>query len=684
MVVPHREMYWSIPYHNLIYLFLLVALAIFGYTVWQKYRLWTLGKPEKRWDQFWRRLFLVIWNSFGHPRLLREWYPGGLHFILFWGIVVMIFAAALEFFQAWFGLHLLYGSFYLVVSWALDVFGLLGIIAILLFAVRRYIQRPARLDNKPDDAWVLLIVLLILCTGFLLEGLRISAKFDPWAAWTPVGNWVATWFAGTNPETAISAYQILWWFHFALVMGVIVYTPYSKFFHVLTSPLNQFFQNLGPRGVCTAIDFENEEIEQFGVANLGDFTWKQLFELEACVRCGRCQDNCPAHLSGKPLSPKEMTQNLKTHLLEKGPLLVKQKEDQKKGAEAEKEVAAAGEKERAILEKSIIGDVITEDEIWACTTCRSCMEQCPSYVEHIDRIIELRRNLVLMESRFPSEMQLAFRNMENNANPWGVGWASRADWAEGLEVKVLAEDSDVEILYWPGCAGAFDDRNKRVAVAMVKLMKAAGVNFGILGTEEKCCGDSARKLGNEYLFQSLAQENIETLKGYNVKKIVTQCPHCYNTLAKDYRQFGGEFEVWHHTEFLLDLIKTGRLKPARQLDKRVTYHDSCYLGRYNEIYAQPRNILKSIPGVSLVEMARREKKSFCCGAGGGRMWLEETLGQKLYLMRTEQALELNPDIIAVACPFCLTMLFDGVKAKEVEEKVQTLDIAEIIAQAVEV
>lgn len=676
-----REIYWNIPEHLLIYVVAVVAVLIMLYGFYRNYLCWRLGKPEpgKRVDRVWDRIKTVLSNGIIQLRTLREPYPGLMHFFIFWGFVFLFLNAVVDFIEILFGWRLLYGAPYLYAALFVDILGFLGLVGIILAAFRRYILRPDRLDNKADDALVLLWLALILVTGFFLSGLRIIATGDPWVAWQPVSATAASIFSGLSLEGQKLFHHVLWWVHAGLVMGIFVYLPYSRLSHLVFGPINQFCRSLAPKGLLTAIDFEQEETEVFGVEKIEDFTWKQLFDTDACTRCGRCQDNCPAYLSGKPLSPKKMTQDLKEHLHAKAPLLIKARLAKEKSG-GEQEAAAADEKTQELLNRVVAGEVIEEEEIWACTTCRACQEQCPVFVEHIQKTVDLRRYLVLTESRFPGEAQLAFRNMENNYNPWGVGWATRADWAEGLGVKILAEESNVDYLYWPGCAGAFDDRNKKVATAMVKILQAAGINFGILGTEEKCCGDSARRLGNEYLYQTLAQENIETMKQYNVKKIITQCPHCFNVFKNEYPQLGGEFEVIHHTQFLWSLIREGRLKPAQGLSEVVTYHDSCYLGRYNDIYQEPRRIIMRVPGVKLVEMPRHLYRSFCCGAGGGRMWLEESIGKRINEMRTEEALQVKPGVVSTACPFCLTMLDDGIKAKEAES-VKVMDLAEILLQS---
>jgi Fe-S oxidoreductase len=449
-------------------------------------------------------------------------------------------------------------------------------------------------------------------------------------------------------------------------LGLVAYLPYSKLFHLVSSTLNIFLRSTGPKGELTPItDFETAET--FGVTTINEFSWKQLLDLDACTRCGRCQDQCPAYLSEKPLTPKKLVQDLKNHLQSEENILLG------KNGKAEGKQGLT----------PLIGSAITADELWSCTSCMACMEQCPVFVEQIPKVVDLRRYLVMMESSFPSEVAGVFRNMEVNSNPWGIGLASRGDWAKSLNVPILseAEDKDIDILYYVGCSGSFDDRNKKVAVAFVQVLQAAGVRFAILGAEEKCCGDSARRMGNEYLFQQLAQENIEAMKKYGVKKIVTTCPHGYNIIKNEYPQLGGTFEVYHHSEFIARLIAEGRLPLVNPVDQRITYHDSCYLGRYNALYSEPRKVITSIPGAGLIEMDRTGERSFCCGAGGGRMWMEEHLGKRINHLRFEDALKTKAGTIGTACPFCLTMLDDATKDKEMEESIKVQDITELIVQA---
>jgi Fe-S oxidoreductase len=456
------------------------------------------------------------------------------------------------------------------------------------------------------------------------------------------------------------------------VLGFLNYLPYSKHAHILTSIPNVFLSSLKPKGALKSIDLEAEGVEKFGATDVEDLTWKQLLDGFTCTECGRCTASCPANITGKKLSPKKIMTDIRHRVAEKGPLLLNRDK-----------VVKVKEGGGDPLENTLLHHYLTAEELFACTTCMACIQECPVNNEHIPAIVDLRRSLVLMESNFPPEVQVVFKNLETNFSPWAFPASNRADWAEGMNIPKMSQAKDAEILFWVGCAGAFDARYTKVTQAFAKLMQKAGIKFAILGTEEKCNGDSARRIGNEYLAQMLMKENITTLNGYNVKKIVTTCPHCFNTLKNEYPQFGGNYEVVHHTDFLLNLIHEDKLKITNEEAAKVTFHDSCYLGRYNDIYDQPREILKAIRGVNTVEMKRSKSKGFCCGAGGGRMWMEETEGKRVNVERIEEALALKPDVIGTACPFCMTMLEDGVKDKEATEIVKVKDLAEILLDAVE-
>jgi len=665
-----REIFWNVGsgVRIPVYLLGLIVVIILIYGFIKHVRLWRIGKAENRIDKPFKRILSFLLFGLGHKRILKEPYPGIMHLFLFWGFLVLFIGTVLIFFQEdftklFFNKIFIFGNFYLIFSFLLDLFGLLAIIGVLLALFRRYVLRPERLDNKFEDGLVLVSLLLILLTGFTNEGLRIASTSQEFERWSFLGWQFNKLFLamGSSEGSFESLHLVSWWIHIILAFGFIGYISYSRLLHLISSPLNQFFRTFSPKGeVKPILDLENAET--FGVGKLSEFTWKQLFDTDACTRCGRCQDNCPAYLSEKPLSPKKVIQDLKSHLVVQGKSL-----SQNKDAEDQT--------------PPIPGNVITEDELWACTTCGACQEVCPVFIEVVDKVVDLRRYLVLMESKFASEVKLFFKNMETNYNPWTIGFATRGDWAKDLKVKILAEDSNVDFLFWVGCAGSFDERNKKVSRTLVNLLEKASINFGILGTEEMCCGETLRRMGNEYLAQILMQQNIELFNKYGVKKIITYCPHCFNTFKNEYPQFGGVYEVFHHTEFLWDLIEKGKLKLTTSVEMSVVYHDSCYLGRYNNIYDAPRKLLESVEDTRLYEMERKKDRSFCCGAGGGRMWMEETLGKRINQMRVVQAVETNASVLATACPYCLTMLEDGIKEKEMEQMISALDVAELVEKA---
>ena len=740
-----RHIFWNIEPYGIILYFLLIPLAaILAYAFYRRYRLWRLGQPDNRFDNLGQRIwsFAVtgVVDGLIHRRFLRDPYPGLMHFLIFWGAIVFLLGAAVDFITHY-GVsgvvngevvHGLWGAPYLGLSFVVDVLGIGVIIGVLIASFRRYIQRPDRLDNKPENAIALALIFVIVLTGFIIEGLRIAyftanpAEFEAiypafgpydssWAVWSP-GGWVfAQMFGGVSGGALLLAHRSMWWFHTALGLGAIIYVAltFSSLAHIVVAPFNVLFRSSRPKGALAPINLE--EAETFGVAKINEFTWKQLLDLDSCTRCGRCQDICPAYLSGKPLSPKKLVQDLRRHWLEVSPDLVVANIKNKKGngdgdvkrSSLEKmmhcldrytfEVGPALLARTGLLRKkgngngdnpeksevSMIGDVVTAEEVWDCTTCRACQEVCPVFVEHIDKVIDMRRNLVLEQAEMPETAEMALRCIEERGHTCKGTTACRTDWCSELDVKLLSEDQDVEFLYFVGCSAALEDRNMKVSAAFGRILQTAGVKFGVLGEEESCCGEPARRMGNEYLFQLQAMKNIETFKRYGVKKIVVSCPHGYNTLKNEYPQFGGEFEVIHHSQFIAELIKQGRLKLKDGLAEKITYHDACYLGRHNDVYNEPRQVVKAIPGAQFTEMARRRSRSFCCGAGGGHMWMEESVGTRISEMRTDQALSTEASVLATACPFCLQMFEDAIKTKEASESIKAMDIAELVAGALE-
>ena len=750
-----REIFWNIgSYGYILYGLLLPLAAILGYSVYKRYRMWSLGQPDNRFDKPRARMksfvSTAVLDGLLHRRFLKDPYPGLMHFLIFWGCIVFLLGAFVDFIthygvtntiigQGGDMVHVrgLSGSAYLGLSFVVDVLGIAVIVGGLIAIFRRYIQKPSRLDNKPENAIALSLIMVIVLTGFIVEGMRIAyfannpeefAIIYPglgdyntgWDVWSP-GGWVfSKMFLGASEGGLTLSHRALWWFHTILGLGAIIYVAlsWSSLAHIVVGPFNALFRSSRPKGALELVQLEDSET--FGVSKINGFTWKQLLDLDACTRCGRCQDNCPAYLSGKALSPKKLIQDLKAHWLAESPKLMAAKvASEKKNGSSNSEGGGQSQpvplKKRALrtldqitfvtvpaivnkvpkpwkkvngngekAEVSMIGGVITPEVIWDCTTCRACMEACPMFIEHIDKIIDMRRNLVLEQAEMPETAEMALRCIEERGHTCKGTTACRLDWCAGIEgAKIMSQNSDVEILYYVGCSAALEERNMKVSAAFGKILKAAGVNFGILGEEETCCGDPARRMGNEYLFQLQAMKNIETFKRYGVKKIVVTCPHGYNMLKNEYPQLGGEFEVVHHSQYIAELIQTGRLKLKKNVDKKVTYHDGCYLGRHNDVYNEPRRVVKSIPGVQLKEMERCRSRSFCCGAGGGHMWMEEKVGTRISVMRTEQALETKSSVVATACPFCLQMFEDAIKAKEASEKIRSMDIAELVAQAIE-
>ena len=658
---------------NLIFL-IIFALSISTF-LFNARRLLTylkIGKPEDRFDNPTERLKRVFTIAFGQKKLLREFVAGWMHFFIFWGFVILLTAILDAILEGLFSVNLsVIGGFYRYIAFFQDLMGLLVILSIIIALYRRYIQRPKRLQvektSKIDATVILLLIFFIMLTMFGTYATQINLGDAEYYDLRFVSLEFAKIFDGFGWDAQSSLHSIFWWVHILLVLGFLNYLPFSKHLHIITSIPNVYLSSLKPQGRLNPISFENiENVEKFGALDVDDLTWKQIFDGYTCTECGRCTAACPANITGKPLSPREIIVSIRKRAFEKAPILLNLKPQNED-----------------VLGRTLLFNYITEDELWACTTCMACVQECPVMIEHVQTIIDMRRYLVLTESKFPSELSITFRNLENNFTPWAFSHSTRGDWAQGLDIKTLAEDSNVEYLLWVGCAGSFDARYKKVAISVAKLLKIAGVSFGILGNEEKCTGDPARRAGNEYLAQMLIQENIQTFSKYNVKKIITICPHCFNTLKNEYPDFGGNYEVYHHVQFLEKLLIEGRLKISKKLDAKITYHDSCYLGRYNEIYDAPRDILGSINGVKLLEMKRSRDRGLCCGAGGARMFMEEKIGKRINIERTEEALSLNPDMIASACPFCMTMLTDGVKAKDVIDKVSVKDVAEILLEVVE-
>lgn len=630
---------------DLLLLLISIAISVFGFI--RIFQRWKIGQDDPNIKTDFK---MALKRVLKHTDILREKEMGFFHLFLFYLFVIAILLVII--FQ--FPIKLIQPIAF-IQSIALDIIGFIALWGVAYFLYRRIKIKDRGFDNKREDFIILYLLLIILSTGFLMEALRV--KVDGRYYFSPIG----AVFSIIIPDIKdiYPALSIIFWrTHFLSILLFIAYLPYSKLAHLVLIPYNYMNQSIAPKGVYKILDLDNAE--EFGANKLADLTWKDLLDLDTCVRCGRCHENCPANLTHKPLSPKKVIQDLKKVL-----------DNYKNNPTA-----------------PLINEDITDEVVFACTTCRACVENCPAGIDHLNKMIELKRYLVLMEGSISPEAQLLFKNLERNGNPWGMPASTRGDWAKELEVPFLAElenPEEIDFLFWPGCAGAFDDRYMKVVKRCVEIFKRAGVKFALLGEEETCCGDPARKLGNEYLYDMLARQNVETMNNYKVKKIVTSCPHCFNTLAKDYKQIDGNYEVMTHSQFILSLIKEGRIKLTNKLDGTVVYHDSCYLARYNGIYDEPREIIKST-GVKLVEFERRGIKGFCCGGGGGNMFLEEH-APRMNDTRLSQILESphGKDLtgVAVACPFCLTMMIDGTKTYNKEEEIAVKDISEFVYDAME-
>ena len=658
---------------NIVFILLFAAaLSFFFLSCKNLIKYLSIGKKENRFQNIPLRINNVIKIALFQSKLLREPFAGILHVLIFWGFLLFLFAVLESLIQGFYSpfTFSFLGIFYKLMTFVQDIFGILVIVAIILSLYRRFVLKVPRLvvnkEGKKDALVVLSLILVVVISMFgqNISSLALQISSGQIEGYRPISEVLMPLFYTSSSESAKIYFEIFWWIHISSVLIFLNYLPYSKHLHVLSSIPNVYFSKFeDEKGIIKPLDLNDENAETFGVADVDQLTWKQLLDGYTCTECGRCTSVCPAATVGKSLSPREIIINVKKRTLEKAPLILNKINE--------------GE----IFEKTLIHNYITEKELWQCTTCGACVQECPVTIEHVDTIVDLRRNLVLTESQFPPQLNPVFKSLENNFSPWAFNQSDRAEWAEGMDIKTLAEDNNCEVLFWVGCAGSFDIRYKKVSQAFAKLMQKADINFRILGVEEKCTGDKARRLGNEYLAQMLMQENVETLNNYNVKKIVTACPHCYTSIKNEFKQFGGNYEVLHHSELIESILSEGKieLKDDVSLGK-ITYHDSCYLGRYNNIYDAPRNAINKMNGAELVEMPRAKSRGFCCGAGGGRMFLEDDEGGRINEERTKEAVETNAKTIASACPFCMTMMNDGLKSINKEEEIEVKDIAEIVLE----
>ncbi|MCH8800725.1 MAG: 4Fe-4S dicluster domain-containing protein [Chloroflexi bacterium] len=663
-----------------VFVLLGLALAVFNYAFYSRVvRLVLQGKDTALFDHPLQRLNGALLIALGQQKVLQRVkygdYAGIGHAVIFWGFLTFMLSYGIFIFagSAWRGFPewLLTETGVRVYSSYLDILAAV-LFAVLVWAfVRRWVLKPSRLRfdlTRHSDA----LVIVVLIGGLMLSTILTHAFWVAQGGTGPeadvfIGAALGGLFTDLGLDTgAANVLQgVFWWTHLSIILIFTVYIPYTKHMHMFAAPVNAFFRSLEPKGALPFIDLENTE--KFGAGRVQDFTWKQLLDGYACAVCGRCTDVCPAHLTGKQLSPMHIVENLKDHMVA---------------------IGHQGERDPEHVEPTPIlnglDGVISETSIWDCLNCGACMEECPVTVEHVPTIMDMRRYLLLEESKAPESAMNALLSMEQRGHPWRGTQYSRTDWAEGLEVPTLAEKPDAEILFWVGCTPALEQRSQAIARSMAKVLKAAKVDFAILGDEETCTGDPARRMGNEYLFQILAAQNIETMTRYNVKKVVTICPHCFNTMKNEYPQLGGNFEVLHYSQFVDQLIKKGSIKPVKMMNVTMAYHDSCFLGRHNGIYDEPRDVAKAIPGLKLVEMGSHcRERGFCCGAGGGHMWIEESQGERVNHVRTDQFLETGAQTVGVSCPFCLQMMTEGIEAKGMASEKDAKDVLEILAESLD-
>ncbi len=687
-MIPTREILWNIDGvgRSALYALLVIPVAFLTFGLARRVSKWRTGQPEDRFDRWWDRFKGAVTQSIFHARIARRknWYGGVMHIFIFWGFVTLLIGTIIVMIEdditvPYFNFSFYKGDFYLGYKLAMNLAGAMLIAGVLMAFYQRLVRRPNVKDTTADDVVLLAFLLVLAVQGFTLQALRLAVVQDPWGPWSFVSYPLSLSLRGLPTGWLEAIHRANWYVHFLTTFVFLSYFAYSKMIHPFTSLVNVFFRRLKPMGELAPI-LNIEEAETFGIAKLEDFTWAQLMNVDACMHCGRCLEFCPTFNTGKALKPRDLVLEITGFLADNGDIFSGELGE---GANSARYRWGSGP------ERDLLGGVVSTEEIWDCTTCGACMQQCPVYIEHVPMIVGMRRNLVLEQSEFPGELINVFNNLERVGSPYQMPPNQRDQWTRRLDEPVrqmaeLDEGEQVEVLFFVGCLGSFDSRNQRTTVALARILQAAGINFAILGKEETCNGDPARRVGNEYLAQMMAMQTVETLNQYSFKKIVTACPHCFNAIKNEFPQIGGDYEVVHHSQLISQLIDEGhiRLDPESVVARgKVTYHDPCYLGRYNKVFDDPRNVVSSLPGANLVEMRRNRNTSFCCGGGGGRMFMEESTGTRINQARVREALATDAEVLAAACPFCMTMFEDGIRGVGVEETFKVRDIAELVAES---
>ena len=686
-----REIYWNITGTWAMYALFAIAMAVFAYGTYRRIRFWRQGRPDaERLSDWGLRLRIVLKELLFQSRVRGSLLPGLFHGLVFYSFIVLVIATTVVFLDADFGTRLFHGWIYVALTVGAELAGVLMLVGAAIALWRRTVSRPSSIENCAAD-WVALgLVALLVVTGFLVEGSRIATAGDRWAWLSPVGWGASVLFAGLDGAAGAGVHKALWWGHTVIAMGWIASIPYTKFFHLFSVPANVYFSKIRPRGelkradIAAMMESEDFDEENFlvGVAKSADFTWKQRLDFDSCVSCGRCEDVCPASIAGHPLSPMVIVQ--RCHELVMGRIPAGGPAEQAGGGTAGGAADGGNGGGTAGPARTIVGEALDEEVIWHCRTCAACTDVCPAAIDHVDTIMEIRRNEYMLQGRAPQEAARALRMLENTGNPCGPP-AMRSDLIAQNNLRVVGPGEAVDVLYWIGCCTTFDPAKQKTATDLFKLLSACGVSFGVLGEDERCCGDPARLIGDERLFQEIAKGEVEALNSRRFRVLLVNCPHCYNVLANEYPQFGGRYNVVHHSQFLHEMLWSGVLRPTHGRKGRVVYHDPCYLGRYQKIYDAPREVLRALPGGEVVEMGRDIKgRSLCCGGGGGHYWMDLEVGkERINNLRVDQAKAAGADTIVTSCPYCQQMLEDSVKSRNLDDAMRVIDIASLVMESLD-